>query len=101
MILEIAILNVKKERQHNFEKDFTLASEYISSMEGYIGHSLKKCLEEENKYALFVEWETLKSHEEGFRNSEEYQKWKTLLHHYYDPFPLVEHYETIFENNKF
>ena len=29
----------------------------------------------------------------GFRGSPEYQEWKQLLHHFYDPFPTVEHYE--------
>ena len=29
-----------------------------------------------------------------------YREWKNLLHHYYDPFPEVEHYETgLLENN--
>ncbi len=44
-----------------------------------------------------MEWETLESHTEGFRQSEVYLKWKTLLHHYYHPFPEVLHYEPIFE----
>jgi hypothetical protein len=28
----------------------------------------------------------------GFRQSPEYQHWKALLHHFCDPFPIVEHY---------
>jgi hypothetical protein len=31
----------------------------------------------------------------GFRQSPDYQKWRFLLHHFYDPFPIVEHYEII------
>ncbi len=27
----------------------------------------------------------------------EYQRWKTLLHHYYDPFPTVDHYRALGE----
>ena len=29
----------------------------------------------------------------------EYQEWKALLHHFYDPFPEVEHYNSVFSNN--
>jgi len=29
---------------------------------------------------------------EGFRGSERYAEWKRLLHHFYEPFPVVEHY---------
>lgn len=95
MILEKASLYVSEELQSNFEKDFRLASKIISSMPGYIKHSLGKCIEKGNKYILLVEWESLKDHEEGFRKSDQYKDWKKLLHHYYSPFPEVEHYNNV------
>ncbi len=100
MILEVAILNVKESLQNEFEKDFTIASQYISSVKGYLGHKLKKCVENNSQYILLVEWEDIDSHEIGFRKSQVYLKWKELLHNYYDPFPTVEHYHTVFENKK-
>lgn len=98
MILELAILYVKSGQEKQFESDFVKAGQYISSIKGYIGHSLKKCLAHPNKYLLLVDWEQLEDHTIGFRQSKEYLEWKNLLHHYYDPFPTVEHYETIIEN---
>lgn len=95
MILEVAILNVKKNLEEQFEKDFEKAGQYISSIDGYKSHTLKRCVEVKSKYVLLVNWETLENHTIGFRKSEAYLQWKALLHHYYDPFPLVEHYETI------
>ena len=67
----------------------------ISSMPGYVSHELKRCVEKPSRYILLVNWETLEDHTEGFRNSAQYQQWKALLHHYYDPFPEVEHYHDI------
>lgn len=98
MILEAAFLFVKKGEEKQFEKDFGIAGQYISSNQGYLGRSLKKCLEQENKYILLVDWKKLEDHTIGFRQSEQYLEWKKLLHHYYDPFPIVEHFETIIEN---
>ncbi len=92
MILEVAILNVKKELIEEFEAAFKGASEIISSIHGYISHELQKCIEVPNRYILLVRWETLEAHTVGFRKSQEYQEWKQLLHHFYDPFPVVEHY---------
>lgn len=100
MILEIATLIVKPELTKQFEEDFKVASKYISAIDGYIEHNLQKCLEQSNKYMLLVKWEKLENHTKDFRESEEYIKWKNLLHHYYDPFPTVEHFETVFENTK-
>ncbi len=98
MILELAILHVKDGKREQFEKDFAHAGRYISVIKGYAGHSLRKCMEQQNKYILLVNWETREDHEIGFRQSGEYLEWKALLHHYYDPFPTVEHYETVIES---
>tara|TARA_B110000967_G_scaffold209176_1_gene264136 strand:+ start:151 stop:432 length:282 start_codon:yes stop_codon:yes gene_type:complete len=93
MILEVAILNIKKGQSEAFEKAFSSAENIISSMNGYMNHQLKKCIEETDKYILLINWRTLEDHEIGFRKSDKYQQWKTLLHHYYKPFPTVQHYK--------
>ncbi len=98
MILEVAILNVKIGQERQFELDFARAGQYISSINGHIKHSLRRCLEQNNKYILLVDWENLEDHTIGFRESPQYLEWKSLLHHYYDPFPTVEHYELVVEN---
>lgn len=95
MILEVAILDVKSGLREEFELAFAQAQKIISSMPGYINHQLQKCVEKENRYILLVNWEKLEDHTEGFRNSAQYQDWKTLLHHFYDPFPEVEHYSLV------
>ena len=61
----------------------------------YLGHELRKCLEQANRYILLVHWRQLEDHTEGFRNSEQYQSWREALHHFYDPFPTVEHYSLV------
>ena len=96
MITEIALLRIRKNESGKFEKAFNEAQCIISSMKGDLAHELQKCLEHEDKYLLIVRWETVEDHTEGFRKSEGYQEWKNLLHHFYDPFPEVEHYTRIF-----
>ncbi|GAA4276600.1 antibiotic biosynthesis monooxygenase family protein [Aquimarina mytili] len=95
MVLEQAILYIKPGQETAFENAFKEAQLIIASMKGYIRHDVLKCLEQEHTYLLLVEWETLEDHEIGFRKSKEYQKWKSLLHHFYDPFPIVHHYSSI------
>jgi heme-degrading monooxygenase HmoA len=90
-------LYIKDEQVIQFENDFDKAGIYISSIKGYGGHTLQKCIEQKNKYILLVNWETLDAHTIGFRESSQYREWKKLLRHYYDPFPIVEHYETVID----
>lgn len=101
MILEIAILDVKPGREDEFEQAFSKAQKIISSMKGYISHQLQRCIENSNRYLLLVNWETLEDHTVGFRGSAKYREWKALLHHFYEPFPNVEHYGLVYENNRF
>jgi heme-degrading monooxygenase HmoA len=100
MILEVAILNIIPGREADFESAFQQASPIIASMKGYISHQLQHCVEAPNRYLLLVHWETLEAHTVGFRGSDKYQEWKRLLHHFYDPFPAVEHYELVQDYGK-
>lgn len=95
MILEIAQLQVRQGLAAEFEAAFSIAQDIISSMPGYLGHELQKCIEQDHHYMLLVKWRTVKDHEVGFRQSPQYQEWRKLLHHFYDPFPTVLHYQTV------
>jgi len=95
MILEIATLDIKPNKNIAFEEAFRKAQIIISNMEGYISHQLQQSIENPNRYTLLVNWETLEDHTIGFRESAEYQEWRALLHHFYEPYPHVEHFEMI------
>lgn len=95
MVLEVAILDVKPGQTVAFESAFAEASALIRGATGYLSHELLKCLEDDSRYALLVRWERLEDHTIGFRGSDAYQQWRALLHHFYDPFPVVEHYAEI------
>lgn len=95
MVLEVAILNVRNGMGAEFEAAFVQAQAIISGIPGYISHDLRRCLETADRYILLVYWRHLEDHTQGFRQSPEYEEWKRLLHHFYEPFPAVEHYEEI------
>lgn len=92
MVLEVAILDVIPSMQKDFEAAFRVASPLIAASDGYISHELRRCMEKESRYLLLVQWQTLEDHTQGFRGSERYAQWKDLLHKFYDPLPVVEHY---------
>ena len=95
MILEVAMLQIDPEREAEFESAFRQAAPIIASMKGCQSYELQRCLEVPGKYVLLVRWDTLEDHTVGFRGSPEYQEWKRLLHHFYHPFPTVEHFTQV------
>jgi heme-degrading monooxygenase HmoA len=92
MVLEHALLSVRPGQEDTFEAAFRQAKSIIAGMPGFVRLSLSRCLERPSTYLLLVEWNRLEDHTIGFRGSREYQQWRDLLHHFYEPFPTVEHY---------
>jgi heme-degrading monooxygenase HmoA len=93
MILEAAILNVKRGEEAAFEAAFAKAKPLIAATPGFLSIRVHRCIETPNRYLLLVEWDKLTDHTIGFRQSERYAEWRVLLHHFYEPFPTVEHFE--------
>ena len=97
MILEVATLTVRSGHNADFEAAFSIAEQIIAASPGYIDHRLQRCIENGQRYLLLVHWQTLEDHTIGFRGSAPYQKWRALLHHFYDPTPSVEHFSLVSE----
>ena len=95
MILEHALLPVRAGEEEAFEAAFAEARPIIASMPGFISLRLHRGVESSSTYLLLVEWETVEHHEVGFRQSPQYQQWRALLHHFYEPFPVVEHFHEV------
>jgi len=95
MILEHAILPVRPGLETEFEAAFAQARPLISVQPGFLAVSLHRSVETPNEYLLLVAWDSVEAHTEGFRRSPEYDRWKALLHRFYDPFPVVEHFDEV------
>ena len=94
-ILELAPLQIRPGQAQEFEDAFRQAQKILRATPGYVSHELQRCLEHSNEYVLLVRWESVEAHEVGFRRSAAYAEWKSLLHHFYDPFPAVKHFEAV------
>ena len=84
-------------KEGDFLEAFGAAKQIIASMTGFHRLRLSRSIEQPSTFLLLVEWETLEDHTQGFRGSAEYQEWRRLLHHFYDPFPAVEHFKEVLE----
>jgi heme-degrading monooxygenase HmoA len=92
VILEHAVLNIKDGRSSAFEKAMAKARSLIEATPGFRRMEVRPCIENRNRYLLLVWWDTVEAHNIGFRQSDRYPLWRETLHHFYDPFPAVEHY---------
>ena len=95
MITEHALLPVIEGMEDEFMAAFEHARPHIAATDGFLGLHLSRSIETTNHFLLLVSWESIEAHTVGFRGSANYLHWKRLLHRFYEPFPVVEHFETI------
>jgi len=95
VITEHALLDVVPGREAEFVATMERAKSLIAASPGFVSLRVERGVENPSRFLLLVEWERLQDHTEGFRASVAYEEWRAALHHFYDPFPLVEHYERV------
>jgi heme-degrading monooxygenase HmoA len=95
MVLEHALLDVRPGEEQAFEAAFAEAKAIIAASPGFVSLRLDRCLERPATYLLLVTWERLEDHTEGFRGSPAFERWRSLLHHFYDPKPTVDHFAAV------
>ena len=95
VITEHAVLEVIPGQEDAFVEAMEQAKALIAASPGFVSLRVERCVERPGCFLLLVEWERLEDHTEGFRGSAAYQEWRAALHHFYDPFPVVEHFEAV------
>jgi heme-degrading monooxygenase HmoA len=95
VITEHALLEVIPGREAEFVEAMERSKVLIASSPGFRSLRVERCVERPGCFLLLVEWERLEDHTEGFRVSPAYEEWRAALHHFYDPFPVVEHFEAV------
>jgi heme-degrading monooxygenase HmoA len=95
MITEYALLDVMPGREEELLDAMERAKALIAASPGFISLRVERGIERSSCFLLLVEWERLSDHTEGFRGSAAYQEWRGALHHFYDPSPVVEHFEAV------
>jgi heme-degrading monooxygenase HmoA len=95
VITEHALLDVVPGREGEFLDAMERAKALIAASPGFVSLRVERGIERSSCFLLLVEWEHLEDHTEGFRGAAVYESWRAALHHFYDPFPLVEHFERV------
>jgi heme-degrading monooxygenase HmoA len=95
VITEHALLEVIAGQEDAFVDAMGRAKALIAASPGFVSLRVERCVERPGCFLLLVEWERLEDHTEGFRGSPAYEEWRAALHHFYDPFPVVEHFEAV------
>lgn len=91
MILEIATLDIMPGKEAAFEAGVAHARALFARAKGCRGMALRRTVENPSTYLLLVEWDRLEDHTVGFRNSEDFPRWRELVGGFFATPPVVVH----------
>jgi heme-degrading monooxygenase HmoA len=93
MILERALFAIKPGEGKAFEAAYAQARQLIEAAKGCHRAEMHAGIENPDNYLLLVWWDSVEDHMQGFRESQAFQQWRSLLGPYFDRPPAMEHYK--------
>ena len=96
MILELADIRIHAGQNAAFEEAIQRAlAVVISDTRGFQGYKVNRGLESPERYLLQIFWDTLEDHTIGFRQSEAFTQWRSIVGPFFAAPPVVEHFELV------
>ncbi len=95
MVTEIADFRVVADRQDEFADAVREGLTFAAETPGFRTATLTRSIETPTRFVLLIEWDTVEAHTVGFRESENFGKWRALVGPFFDGAPNVEHVESL------
>ncbi|GAA5140002.1 antibiotic biosynthesis monooxygenase family protein [Pseudonocardia adelaidensis] len=95
MVLEIADIAVKPGTEEEFADAVRAGIRYVSDTPGFRNARLTKGVESPGRFVLLIEWDSVEAHTVGFRESENYGRWRGHIGPFLDGDPRVEHFDEV------
>lgn len=95
MVLEIADFAVLPGTEEEFADAVRVGIRFVADTPGFRGSQLKHSIETPSRFVLLIEWDSLEAHTVGFRESENFTRWRAAVGPFFDGPPRVEHFDDI------
>lgn len=95
MVLEIADIAVKPGSEDDFAAAVREGIRYVADTPGFGGARLTRGVESPSRFVLLIEWDSIEAHTVGFRESENFGRWRALIGPHLDGAPKVEHVDEV------
>ena len=99
MILECADIRVAAGKEAEFERAIEHGlRNVLRKSPGYVAHKVQRGIESPQRYLLWVYWNTLEDHTQGFRGSALFTQWREIVGPFFAEPPQVEHFSLLLES---
>lgn len=93
MVLEVALIDVTD--PEGFGAAYRSAREVLLGTPGCRSVRMTHGIESPDRFVLLVEWDSVAAHEENFRATDRFARWRGAIGPYFAHPPRVEHFADI------
>ncbi|HVB96680.1 MAG TPA: antibiotic biosynthesis monooxygenase family protein [Chloroflexota bacterium] len=94
MIVEMAILEAKPGQADAMRDGLRKARPVIEQAAGYRGSTFHQSIEKPERFVLYIKWDSVAAHTEGFRQGPLFPEWRSHWGEYLNSADVL-HYEII------
>lgn len=95
MVLEVATFAITPGSEDAFVRDFREARSLPESVQGCRSVRMTRGVESPSTFVLLIEWESVETHDEKFRQTDLFSRWRALIGPHFAEPPHVEHYADV------
>jgi heme-degrading monooxygenase HmoA len=95
MILEVAVIEVVPGAERDFADAYRGIRPVLTSTPGCRSARMTRGVESPSRFVLLVEWDSVEAHEQEFRSTDRFAKWRAAIGPFFASPPDVQHVEDI------
>jgi heme-degrading monooxygenase HmoA len=95
MVLEVADFAVLPGKEDEFAAAVAQGLRFVADTPGFRSARLTRGVESSSRFVLLIEWDSLEAHTVGFRESENFGRWREVVGPFFDGPPRVEHFNDV------
>ena len=95
MVLEVALIDVHPGQEDEFAAAYRLGHPVLAGTPGCRSVRMTRGVESASRFVLLVEWDSIEAHQENFRATERFEKWRGFIGPFFARPPLVEHFTDV------
>jgi heme-degrading monooxygenase HmoA len=95
MVLEVADFQVTPGAEEDFTNAYRGIKDVLTSTPGCRSARMARGVESPSRFVLLVEWDSIEAHEQNFRASDRFGRWRAAIGPFFASPPVVEHVEEI------
>ncbi|MCH7229782.1 antibiotic biosynthesis monooxygenase [Glycomyces sp. L485] len=95
MVLEVAEISIAPGQEAAFAEAYRAAKELVAVSPGLRSMRMTQGVESPSRFVLLIEWDSVEAHEQGFRETDRFPKWREAIGPYFAKPPVVEHFSEV------